>query len=76
MTHPLLQDPLDRAIVSLLAVSHVVPLEKRIWLNLLPHMTEKEKNELKEILEEEVKYEIKTTEEETEKFLATLEKGI
>lgn len=75
-TDPLMNNELNRDIISLLAVSKIPPLEKRMWLAALPHMTDEEKTELKENLEQEVEYEIKVTEQATETFLAALKKGI
>ena len=76
MEHEWLKTQLDRDIVSLLAANRLLPLEKRLWLSVLPEMTEDEKTQLKKNLEEEVKYEIKTTEEAGKKFVAALEKEI
>lgn len=76
MKHPLLQDQLNCEIIGLLAVSKLQPLEKRLWLAVLPKMTEVEKNELKKNLEEEVDYEIKISEEAINQFVAAIENGI
>lgn len=76
MKHPLLQDQLNCEIIGLLAVSKLQPLEKRLWLAVLPKMTEAEKKELKGNLEQEVDYEIKVSEKAIDEFVQALEKGI
>ncbi len=78
MKKSLLDDPLDCAIVSLLAASNILPREKHIWLNLLEDgaMSHEEKLELKTNLEKEVEYEIEVSEKATLRFLTALEKGI
>ena len=70
----LLQDELNRDIVSLLVVSNLPPKAKRAWIFLLPHMANDEKVRLRALLEEEVKYEVKVSEEAANNFLAELEK--
>lgn len=72
--HQLLQDELNRDIVSLLVVSNLAPKAKRAWIFLLPHMTNDEKSRLRAMLEEEVSYEIKVSEEAANNFLAEIEK--
>lgn len=68
-----MKNKLDRDIISLLAVASIMPLEKQVWMRVLPHMTEDEKENLKKNLEQEVDYEMKVAEEATAKFLGALE---
>lgn len=76
MKNPLTQNPVDRDIVALLAVSNLHAAEKKIWLDLLPGMTLDEKEQLKKNLEEEVMYEAEMSKEALQQFTALLEKGI
>lgn len=71
-----MQTQLNDELIGLLAVSQLPPVEKQIWLGLLLKMTEAEKKELKENLEQEVDYEIKVREAAANQFMQALEKGI
>lgn len=72
----LMKNPLDRDIVILLTVSNLPPLEKKIWLNMLPDMTAEEKEQLKKNLEEEVMYETEMSKEAIKAFADVLAKGV
>ncbi|MBI5412786.1 hypothetical protein HZA42_00375 [Candidatus Peregrinibacteria bacterium] len=72
----LLENPLNRDVVSLLAACNIPALEKRVWIDLLPDMTDEEKEDLKENLTEEAEYETRITVEAAEKFIAGLEQFI
>lgn len=74
MFQQLMQNSVNRDIVGLLVVSNLPVREKKIWINLLPHMTEDEKTQLKSLLEEEVQYEVQVTEGVMNNFIAELEK--
>ncbi len=73
--HPLLKDPLNYDIISILAVSNLMPLEKELWLAVLPDMTVKEKEELIHNLQGELQYEKQVSAQALEQFVSTLEKG-
>lgn len=53
----LFKDELNKEILTLLFISKLPHMEKRLWLATLPEMTVEEKNMLKKNLEEEVEYE-------------------
>ncbi|PJC36924.1 hypothetical protein CO046_03105 [Candidatus Peregrinibacteria bacterium CG_4_9_14_0_2_um_filter_53_11] len=72
MDHPLLQNELDRTIVSLLAVTNLPTVEKQLWLTILPAMEDEEKNELRGNLEREAEFEVALTQEALGKFLEAL----
>lgn len=76
MTHPLLKNPLNRDVVSMLAVSNLLPLEKELWLEVLPDMTDDEKEKLRANLQRELKYEAQVSETVLTQFLTALESGI
>lgn len=76
MLHPLLKNPVNCDIAALLSVSKISAAEKRLWLGVLPYMTDDEKKELKKNLEEEVNYEIKVNEEAVNKFVAAFANGV
>ena len=73
--HPLLKDPLNYDIISILAVSNLMPLEKELWLAVLPDMTVKEKEELIHNLQGELQYEKQVSAQALEQFVSMLEKG-
>lgn len=68
--HPLLKDPLNYDIISILAVSNLMPLEKELWLAVLPDMTIEEKEELKHNLQGELQYEKQVSAQTLEQFVA------
>lgn len=75
MKNPLLDNQLNREVISLLAICNIPSLEKRVWLNTLEYMTDDEKNMLKENLKKEVQYEGEVSHQAAEKFIAALENG-
>ena len=52
-----------------------MPLEKELWLAVLPDMTVKEKEELIHNLQGELQYEKQVSAQALEQFVSTLEKG-
>jgi hypothetical protein len=76
MNSSFLQNPLNKEIVSMLAVSNLLPLEKELWLEVLPDMTDEEKEELRDNLKSELKYEANISEKAITQFVTSLEKGI
>lgn len=74
MNHPLLKNPVNRDIISLLAACNLPSLEKGLWMAVLPDMTDDEKAALRENLKRELDYEVKISDEEMRQFLEGLEK--
>lgn len=72
----LLQDPVNKDIVCMLIACKLPPMEKRLWFNLLPEMTDQEKEELRSNLKEEVDYEVKVEDEAITQFVNSLKQGI
>lgn len=72
----LLKDPLNRDIVALLTVSNLTPLEKKIWLDLIPTLSLEEREDLKKDLEAEVRYETEMSAKAVKEFTKVVEGGI
>lgn len=66
------ENPLDREIIALLALSTIPPLEKQIWLSILSEMTEGEKVLLKDDLDKAMKFRQKETESAAKTFISHL----
>lgn len=60
----------------MLAVSNLLPTEKELWLEVLPDMTDEEKEQLKANLQKELKYEAHISEQAMQQFVTALEKGV
>ena len=74
ITEQMLENQLNREIICLLAVCSIPPTEKRVWVNLLPDMTDAEKEALKTNLGAEAEYETKVSEDAVAKFIEALNK--
>lgn len=66
------KDPLDREIIAMLAVSNILPLERQIWLSILPEMTEDEKRILQDDLAKAMDFRHKATETAAKNFFGHL----
>lgn len=73
MQKTLLQNPLTRDILSLLMISSISDLEKQVWLEVLPELSEEDKLKLRENLKKEVAYEKTVAEEQLKNFISALE---
>lgn len=71
-----LKNPVNKDIVCLLIACKLPPMEKRFWLNLLPEMTDQEKEELRNNLKEEVDYEVKVEDQAITQFVSNLQQRI
>lgn len=69
-------DDLHTEILALLAASKIPGVEKQLWIEVLPTMTEEEKTALKKNLEQEIIYEIQVAQDATERVCGALEKAI
>lgn len=69
-----MENPLNKKLISLIIISAIPDNEKRIWMDVLPDMTEEEKNELVANLEEQVKYEKEMSEKAINQFVEALNK--
>lgn len=70
----ILDDQLNREIVTLLLASNLSPVEKKLWVEVLSHMTKEEKDTLKKNLEKELEYEQKVMEKSLAELTAAMEK--
>lgn len=70
----MLKDKMNKEIVSLLLISKIPILEKKIWVTVLPEMNEEEKKKLRDNLVKEVEYEAQVEEKALEQFLEALKK--
>jgi len=75
MKNLLLENQLNRDVISLLAICNIPPMEKRVWLNTLEYMTDDEKKEVIENLQKEAKYEEENAAASAANFIAALENG-
>ncbi len=69
-------DDLQTEILALLAASKLPSVEKRLWIEVLPTMTEEEKTALKKNLEAEIVYEIQVAQDAMERVCEALEKAV
>jgi hypothetical protein len=76
MNHSKYTDNLQTEILALLTVSKLSSVEKQLWIEVLPTMTEEEKTALKKNLEAEITYEIQVAQDATERICGALEKAI
>lgn len=67
-----LRTQLEKDILSLIAISHLPEAEKELWFEVLPYLTEKEKHELRQNMEEQVRFERAQKEEAVKKFIDAL----
>lgn len=68
-----LRTQLEKDILSLIAISHLPEAEKELWFEVLPYLTEKEKHELRQNMEDQVRFERAQKEETVKKFIGALE---
>ena len=76
MKTTLLENPLNREIITLLMLSSISNMEQRLWVALLPELTEKEKHELLGHVRKEVEHERAVEENALAQFIAALEKAV
>ena len=69
-----MENPLNKKLLSLIIISALPDNEKRIWMDVLPDMTEEEKNELVANLTEQVEYEKEMSEKAINQFVEALNK--
>lgn len=69
-----MENPLNKKLVSLIIISALPDNEKRIWMDVLPDMTEEEKNELVSNLTSQVQYEKELSEKAINQFVEALNK--
>lgn len=63
-------------ILALLMATKLPAGEKRLWMKVLPDMTEDEKRALKKNLEQEIEYEIQVSQDAMERVCDALEKVV
>lgn len=69
-----MENPLNKKLISLIIISALPDNEKRIWMDVLPDMTEEEKNELVSNLTSQVQYEKELSEKAINQFVLALNK--
>ena len=69
----LLKDQLNQDIIALLVLTKITPTEKKLWTELLPHMTLTQKENLKKNLQDELAYEMRTAEKALTDFADALD---
>lgn len=69
----LLDDSQNRDTITLLILSNLPALEKKLWVSLLPEMTVEEKDELQANLRSQIDYEDEVTEKMLKKFITSVE---
>lgn len=73
MKDKILNDPLSSEVLALLAASQISYEEKRLWYELLPHMTDDEKKRLISNLEKQINHELGLEEEAVNALIGSME---
>ncbi|GEM_PF-3860779 len=67
---------MENEILALLMATRLPVGEKRLWMKVLPDMTEEEKSALKKNLEQEIVYEIQVSQDAMERACEALERAL